>query len=145
MSSTKLQTVVVDSDGLIALFHKDDAHFLKAQALFVTLYEQNAALLYPSTTIVETIDTLQRKFKNHETAGDIARLITSAEFADEAIVSVDSAILKQATTLFASIKNTHHTLADAIVATIAKKYQTDLIFSFDNGYRKLGFKLITDL
>jgi predicted nucleic acid-binding protein len=36
-------------------------------------------------------------------------------------------------------------LFDALVATFAKKYNADAIFSFDEWYKNLGFKLVTSL
>ena len=42
-------------------------------------------------------------------------------------------------------RSKHHTLFDAIVAAVAKKYYADAIFSFDKFYKSKGFKLVSEL
>lgn len=137
--------IIVDSDALIALFNKDDAHADKAQTLFETLYLKKARLIYPATMLVETIDTLQRKLKKNEEASQIAHLIAGAEFAQESIEPINGVLLKEAVEVFRQSKTQSNTLADAIVATVARKYSADAIFSFDLWYKKQGFSLISDM
>lgn len=140
-----MHTIIVDSDALIALFNKDDAHAEKAERLFEALHEQRARLIYPATTLVETIDTLQRRLKKHENAAQIAMLIAEAKFATESIETIDGHCLKEAVIFFKFSKSNSSTLADGVVAAVAKKYKADAIFSFDGWYKKQGFTLVTDL
>lgn len=144
MSNQKITTVIVDTDALFALFNKDDANAQKAENLFQILYEQKVRLLYPATTLVETIDTLQRRLKKHEEATQVATLISSSQFAIESIEPISGQILKDAATFFEKNQSKQITLADCVVAAVAKKYKA-VIFSFDNWYKKLGYRLVTDL
>jgi hypothetical protein len=59
-----MKTVIVDADGLIALFNKDDAHAEKTIVLLQKLVREEAKILYPATAIAEATTTLQRKFNN---------------------------------------------------------------------------------
>lgn len=145
MDNEGIRTLIVDSDALIALFNKDDSNFSKAKILFESFYEQKTRLIYPSTTLVETIDTIQRRLKKYEIAEQIAQLIAGAEFAIESIEPIDGAYLKEAVKYFKSEKDNRKTLADAVVVAVAKKNNADGIFSFDEWYQKLGFKLAYEL
>lgn len=144
MKTSEVSTVIVDADSLIALFNKDDTNSKKAEILFQTLYQKKARLIYPATTLVETVDTLQRRLKKHKEAEEIARLVGSSQFVKESIETISGSILKDAVFYFEKRQSKNNTLADAIVAAIAQKYNA-VIFSFDEWYRKLGFKLVSDL
>ena len=144
MSNLKQTTVIVDTDALFALFNKDDANAQKAENLLQILYEHKVRLLYPATTLVETIDTLQRRLKRHGEAAQVATLISASQFAIESIEPISGELLKNAATFFENYQSNQITLADCVVAAVAKKYNA-VIFSFDNWYKKLGFRLVTDL
>lgn len=144
MNVSEVSTVVVDTDSLIALFNKDDSNNQKAEILFQTLYQKKALLIYPATTLVETVDTLQRRLKKHKEAEEIARLIGSAQFAQESIENISGSTLKDAVFYFEKRQSKGNTLADAVVAAVAQKYNAS-VFSFDDWYRKLGFKLVPDI
>ncbi len=140
-----IKTLVVDSDALIALFNREDANFSKAEVLFENFYEQKIKLVYPATVLVETVDTIQRRLKKYKSAEKIGQLILSAEFAVQSIESIDGNYLKEAVKYFESESNNRKTLADAVVAAVAKKISADGIFSFDEWYKKLGYKLASEL
>lgn len=139
------QTLVVDSDAIIALFNPEDSNYSKAQAFFEAFYEQKARLIYPATTLVETVDTIQRRLKKYEVSSKIAELISSAELATESVEPIDGAYLKEAVRYFQAETDHRKTLADAVVVAVAKKLNADGIFSFDKWYQKLGYKLASDL
>lgn len=145
MDNAGVQTLIVDSDALIALFNKDDSNFSKAKILFESFYEQKTRLIYPSTTLVETIDTIQRRLKKYEVAKHLAQLISSAEFAIESVEPIDGSYLKEAVKYFKLESDNRKTLADAVVVAVAKKNNADGIFSFDEWYKKLGYKLASEL
>jgi predicted nucleic acid-binding protein len=138
-----MKTVIVDADGLIALFNKDDAHAEKAIGLLEKLVREEAKILYPATAIVEATTTLQRKLDKSHLAAQIAELIKENKFPIEP-VSEDT--LNTAVQYFKPVESSkHNTLFDALVAAVAKKNNADGIFSFDEWYQKLGFKLVTSL
>ena len=145
MNASRVKIVVIDSDALIALFNKDDVNTKQAEILFEKLYTEKARLIYPATTLVETVDTLQRKLKKHNEAIQIIKLIGSAQFATDSIEAVDGDYFKEGVKFFEQRKSHGNTLADSIVAAVAKKHNAHAIFSFDGWYKKLGFKLAVDL
>ena len=137
-----MKTVVVDTDGLIALVNKDDVLALDAVKTLEDLHASEVKLVYPSTTIVEAITTFQSKLSNSGLAGDMAQMLRDGQFN---IVPVDQNILEQAETLFKPKGSKQNTMFDAVVAAVAKTTNADAIFSFDKWYEKVGLRLATSL
>ena len=135
--------IIVDSDGLIGLLDKEDAHFLSAQTIIQKLVKKETKLIYPVTVITESTTILKLRLKKPELADQIVKLLLSGQFTIE---SVDEDLLKDAAYLLENKKGErHHTLFDAVVAATAKKHDADAIFSFDTFYKKKGFKLASNL
>lgn len=134
--------VIVDSDGLIGLSHKDDVHFDRCHKLLKTLERKHAHLIYPATVIAETISVLQLRLNNQKTADQILEFVKSGAF-DIEDVNLDT--LVTAASFLGKDRNKHATLFDAIVAAVAQKYKADAIFSFDHFYKNKGFKLASEI
>jgi len=138
-----MKTIIVDADGLIALFSKGDAHAEKAIALLQKLVQEEAKILYLATAIAEATTTLQRKLNKPHLAAQIAKLIKENKFP---IGPVNEDTLNTAVQYFKPVESSkHNTLFDALVAAIAKENNADAIFSFDAWYQKQGFTLVTSL
>lgn len=137
--------LIVDSDAIIALFNPEDSNYSKAQTLFESFYEQKTRLVYPATTLVETVDTIQRRLKKYAISVQIAQLIASSEIATESVEPIDGVYLKEAVKYFQQETSNRKTLADSVVVAVAKKLKADGIFSFDDWYQKLGYKLASEL
>lgn len=137
--------LIVDSDAIIALFNPEDSNYSKAQILFESFYEQKTRLVYPATTLVETVDTIQRRLKKYQVSVQIAQLISSSEFTTGSVEQIDGVCIKEAVKYFQEETNNRKTLADAVVVAVAKKLKADGIFSFDDWYQKLGYKLASEL
>lgn len=133
--------VIVDSDGLIGLLDKDDAHCLPAQAILLKLTKKDSKFIYPATVITESVTVLKLRLKKPELADRIVKLLLGGQLIIE---SVDESLLKVAVKLLEG-KGGHDTLFDGVVAAVAKKYQADAIFSFDQFYKSEGFKLASEL
>jgi predicted nucleic acid-binding protein len=134
--------IVVDTDALIGLFYEHDAHATEAYAIAQKLQSCNAKLLYPATTLVETITTLQRKMHRPDLVKQVVHLIEQTPLDIE---PVDTTTLSEALALFSPDGSKQDTLFDAIVATIATKQAARAIFSFDAWYEKRGFTLARDV
>ena len=80
-----MKTIVVDADGLIALFSKNDAHAENAISVLQNLVREEAKILYPSTAIVEATTTLQRKLNQPQLAAQVAELVTQNQFPIEPV------------------------------------------------------------
>lgn len=135
------QSVIVDSDALIALVDRDDPLAETALSLARKLQEIEALLLYPATAIVEAATTFQRKLNKPELA---AQIMASTETHHFLIEPIDQATIQAATQLFRPYGSKQNTPFDTIVAAVAQEHQA-AIFSFDGWYRKVGLSLISDV
>ncbi len=141
-SQNKTMIIIVDSDGLIGSLLPSDHHYEASQKISAYFQNEDVTLIYPATVLVETITLLQARLNQPRIAREILRLIIDNQITIEPI---DNCILQQAATLM-DIKNSkHHTLFDCIVAALAQKHDATGIFSFDKFYKKLGFKLASEL
>lgn len=134
--------VVGDTDGLIAILHKEDLHHQQAVETVAKLLAHDAQTVFPLTTIAETITTLIRKLKSPDLAERVVKQITSGALTIE---NVDTDMLNAALKVFNPKGSKKKTIFDALVVATAKKLDTDIIFSTDNWYSKLGFTLAVNL
>ena len=139
---SKPKVVIADADCIVAQAFVDDANHQVTIALVQKLDENRDHIIFPSTAIAEAITTLQRKFSNPQLAASTLELFTDTSID---IANIDQEIIREAKKLFNPKSSKHNTLFDCIVAIVAKKHSADAIFSFDDWYSKLGFKLVSDL
>lgn len=134
--------VVVDADAIVAQASPNDNLHAKAVKIAKRLEQLNAQVLYPATAIVEAITHIQRVLNSGATAYG-----TAIAFSDPNInvVGVNQEIIGQATQFFSPTTSKKNTLYDCIVAALAGEYKAEAVFSFDNFYKKNGFKLASEL
>lgn len=134
--------IVGDADALIALTIKTDSLHSRALAISKRVEDANDQIIFPNTAIAEAITTLLRKHSNPKLAGYLAKQYEKNIFSVE---YVNEDIMKVAVNIFNPISSKKNTFFDALVAGTAKKLNAEMIFSFDSGYKKLGFQLASDL
>lgn len=134
--------VVADADCIVAQAYADDKHHKITLALVKKMDRMRVHLIFPSTAIAEAVTTLQRKFSNPQLAASTLELFTNPSIDIE---NVNREIIREAGRLFDPKSSKHNTIFDCIVATVAKNTNADAIFSFDEWYTKLGFKLASEL
>lgn len=142
LGTSKPLIVVGDTDGLIAILHEEDIHHRKAVETVTKLLARSAQTVFPLTTIAETITTLIRKLNKPGLAARVVGRITSGELAIE---NIDTGMLNEALKVFDPKGSKKKTIFDALVVATAKKLNTDIIFSTDEWYSKLGFTLAINL
>lgn len=142
LGSNQPLIVIGDTDGLIAILHEKDKNFKRAKETITKLLQNDAQVIFPLTTIAETVTTLKRKLNQPELAAKVIIQITSGMLAIE---DTDTELLESALLFFDPKGSKQNTLFDAIVAATSKKLNTKIIFSFDGWYEKLGFKLAYNL
>jgi len=143
MHGSKVKLAIGDTDGLIALIYAKDINHKSAFAIVKKCYEKGIMIAYPAAIIAEAITTLTRKFKQDH----IARVILE-QIGDDSplkIIETSSEIIKNARKLFDLKSSRKDTFFDAIVAATAFQEGTDLIFSFDGYYKKIGLTLTQSL
>jgi predicted nucleic acid-binding protein len=134
--------IIVDSDGLIGILSRMDAHHVIAAAILEKLVAKNVKFIYPATVITEVSAVLKIRLKKPELAEQIAALLLQGQFVIEPI---DERLLIDGLSFLDPGTSKHNTLFDGVVAAVAKKHQADAILSFDKFYKSKGFKLISDL
>ncbi len=134
--------IIGDADALIALFLEEDGHYREASKISKYLYSEGNTVIFPNTAIVEAITTFQRKFSSPKLASILTDQYMQGIFAVEYI---DEGVMRSAVDFFNPKGSKKNTFFDALVAATAKKLNSETIFSFDGWYKKLGFKLASDL
>ena len=129
---------VGDADALIALTLEDDPHNKRAKKISEWLSENSITTIFPVTVFPEAITSLKRAANQPAKAHLLNRQFLDGAFSVEYI---NADIMRAASEIFDKAKSKQNTLFDAIVAATAQSLQTNLIFSFDDWYPKLGFKL----
>ena len=132
---------VADADALIALALEKAPNHKRAVAISEKLLRSGSEIIFPVTVFPEAITSLRRAANQPEKARLINKQLQSGAFHVEYI---DEQSLMRATRLFEEANSKQNTLFDAIVAATAEKLMTTSIFSFDDWYPKLGFRLAGD-
>lgn len=138
----KQLVVVGDTDGLIAILHEADLHHRATVETVSLLVAHDAQIVFPLTTITETITTLIRKLKSPDLAAHVVERITSGMLTIE---NTDTDMLTEALKVFDPKGSKKKTIFDAMVVSCAKKLNTKVILSTDDWYSKLGFTLAVNL
>lgn len=140
--TSKKLIVIGDADGLIAVLHEEDLHHKQAVETVTKLLARDAEIIFPLTTIIETITTLIRKLDQPDIADSVVEKIVSGALAIE---NTDTDMLDEALKVFDPKGSKKNTIFDAMVVATAKKLKTKIIFSTDKWYSKLGFTFAKDL
>ncbi len=134
--------IVADADILVGLYFKNDVLHDKVSKINKKLLETGIRIIFPNTAIAEGITTLHRKLSN-STAAALLNQHYKKRILD--VEYVDEQIMQEAAELYNPEGSKKNTFFDAIVAAVAKSLNADTIFSFDSWYKKVGFKLASDL
>lgn len=141
-AKSKPLVVVGDTDGLIAILHEEDLHHQTAVETVAKLLQKDAQTVFPLTTIAETITTLVRKLNQPDLAARVIERITNGALSIE---NTDTDLLGEALKVFDPKGSRKKTIFDALVVATARKLNTNVIFSTDKWYSKLGFTLAVNL
>ena len=139
---TNPSIVIVDADAIIAQADFNDLHHLKATKISESLVNSCARVVYPSTAIAESNAYMQRVLNSTASAYGTAVAFTGAGVE---IAEVNGETLKHALKYFSPTTSKKNTFFDCIIAAVAEDYGTDIIFSFDEFYKKNGFKLASEI
>jgi predicted nucleic acid-binding protein len=134
--------VVVDADAIIAVTMVGDASHKRAILAEKRLKGEVVRVIYPVTAIAEAVTFMQRALSSGATARGAAE-----SFCDPGVekIDIDEGIFNMAVNkYFKYVASKKNTIFDCVVAAVADKYGTKRIFSFDEFYKKRGFKLVTE-
>ena len=129
---------VGDADSLVALVDRKDANHQKALKASEWLLSNGFEVVYPNTAILEAITALKRAKNLPEKARLINRQYLDGAFIVEFI---DETTQRQASIRSEKTVSKKNTIFDCIVIETAIKFNTKVIFSFDNYFTKQEFQL----
>ncbi len=127
-----------DADALIALAYEEDSNHNRAKKALETLSARRYEVIYPNTALLEAITALKRAKNLPEKAHLINQQYQSGAFTVEFI---DELIQRQASIRFEKTISKKNTIFDCIVIETAIKFNTRIIFSFDDFFTKQKFQL----
>jgi len=137
-----MKIAIGDADSLVAMAYKNDINHERAKKINEWLLSQGYQIIYPNTAILEAVTALRRALNSSETA----HLLNSHYQQDVFnIYYIDQDTQIKASLIFGQTKSKKNTIFDALVVSVAEKLNTDVIFSFDNWYHKLGLKIAQDM
>lgn len=143
MTNNKRPTIVVDADAIVSQAHPNDSNHDVSAKITKKLIEKEARFIYPITAITEAVTVLQHKLDSTATAYGTATSFTNP---DIEVAEIDQTLYANAVKNYLKPEGSKKdTVFDCIVLEVANKYNADAIFSFDNFYKKHGFKLAKDL
>lgn len=134
-----LQTkkVLVDSDALVALIKRDDAHFRKASRLANQAKKQHVEFFLSQYTIAEVSTVLSNKVSQLVATQFLAGV---HEFDLTVIAATQTEFLK-AEEIFVQQKKKGTSFFDCLNIALIQHYSFDAIFSFDKIYAKNGISV----
>jgi predicted nucleic acid-binding protein len=129
--------VLVDSDALIGLIHKDDA--LHARAVVVSKYlsKNGFVIIIPYPIVLEAATALFRGLKK----SDLAKRLLE-DYSDFSQPELEERLVaKIIPGIFNSKASKKNTPFDCYLVALARLNKINLIFSFDSFYKKQGLTL----
>jgi predicted nucleic acid-binding protein len=130
---------VGDADSLIALVCRQDSNHNKAVEAIDRLVKDNIEIVYPNTAILEAIVALRRGLNLPQQAKLLNLQYQQGVFTVE---YTDEEVQLKASKRWETTDSKQNTIFDAIVAEMAVKLKAEVILSFDEWYKKQGFKLV---
>ncbi len=135
--------IIADADILVSLAYKSDSNHKRARNITEKLSAKLYNIFFPNTAILEAITALKRGLNQPVLANLINQQYQQGSYN---IIYIDEKTQLAASRLFEEkSRSKHHTIFDALVATVAEEYSADAIFSFDKWYKELGKKLAQNL
>ena len=136
----KNKLIFVDSDAFIALAKQDDANHKKAVKLLEQLLDQHVNFITSNFVFSEVITVISMRI-GHKKAIEFIDKLKDPHSGFE-IKRVDADTEEAAIELFKKQTSKNTSFVDCTNMVLLKKLYVDAIFSFDDIYRKNGFKKV---
>lgn len=133
--------VLVDSDALIGLIHKDDALHRRAIAVSRYLSRNDFVVVIPYPIVLEAATALARGAKRPDLAKRL--LVDYSAFSQPELV--ENLIAKEVSKIFDPKASKKNTPFDCYLVALAKLNKINFVFSFDSFYQKLGLTLVEEM
>lgn len=133
--------IIIDTDALLGLFDEEDAHFAKSTSFAQKLIARRVNTFLLPTTLGEFVTLGTIRIGRARTQGAI-QAIQRLQFLS---LDITETLTNNALALYLRQTSKEESLFDCYVMIAAKEIKADAIFSFDKGYQKNGFKLVSDI
>lgn len=136
--------VLVDSDALIGLIHKDDALHKISSEILTYFVQNNFSVVIPYAIVLEAATALStsKAVKRPDLAVSLLNYYLTAEKGNQ---NFDFEVSGLVAKLFDAKTSKKNTPFDHYVLALAMKNDIKYVFSFDTFYRKKGLTLAEDL
>lgn len=131
-----MEEILIDSDALLALTDNNDVHHVRAIQLYKEL-RADFAFIVTNFTFGETL-TLVSKRLSHKRSLDFADTILS----ETMVLDIDESLRNDAYLFFRKQVSKNVSFVDCVNMAVLKTLNQDKIFSFDEHYKKNGFKRV---
>jgi len=135
--------VIVDSDALIGLIHKDDSLYKRCFAVSKFLSASGFAVVVPYPIVLEAATALA-KDKTIRRPDLAARLLKDYSLLGGDDIEWDG-VSSLVSRLYNPKTSKQNSPFDYYLLAVAKLNGIDLVFSFDSFYRKQGLTLVEDI
>ncbi len=132
---------IIDTDALLGLSNINDVHHGRATTLLRKLRDEDATIFLLHTTLGEFALLASSRIGVKETKNALKRL-TNGGFV---FIDINESLTKEAVLLYQNQTSKEESLFDCYIMVAAKKIAADAIFSFDKGYEKNTFTLVSSL
>ena len=138
------KTVIVDSDALIGLIHKDDALHKVCSEILMYIVQNNFSVVMPYAIVLEAATALARSkaIKRPDLAVSLLNYYLTAAKGN---YNFDFEVADLVAGLYDVKTSKKNTPFDHFVLAVAQKNDIKYVFSFDTFYRKRGLTLAEDL
>ncbi len=129
---------VCDTSALVSLFNTRDSNHEQAKDLIDVLRDRQATILLPNEIVTETVNVIGRQL-GHAVAFSVSRVLLGTDFV---LVETTPRIREQAFSFFRSLPDSV-SFTDCLVMAVAEAFATNIIFGFDEVFRKNDYSLPT--
>lgn len=141
MTNTHMTSkVFIDTNIFVALRDETDSTHAKAIHFYEVLKSDNTKFITSSDIIAESLTVISKKLGKRSA---IDFLDGIGAFAKE--IFIDENLHKETRKFFRRIKSKNISFVDCSSVIAMKKNKLDTIFSFDEDFKKLGVKLLSDI
>lgn len=135
-------TVIVDSDALIASINTTDANHERSVKISQYIIQNNLEMFVPYAIILEAATALARSRINRP---DLSKKLLNDYSLTEEKPSVETEVARMVSELFSTNTSRKNTPFDHYLLALAKKNGIRYIFSFDSFYKKQGLTPVEEL
>jgi predicted nucleic acid-binding protein len=136
-------TIFVDSDVFVSILRKDDSSHQKAKKLYLQLEKLNVSFATSNYVFAEVTTVISQKISHHAAIEFISNMRSPDSIYH--FIRITPEIEEMAIEIFKKQTSKNISFVDCTNMALVKHDNLDAIFSFDEIYKKNGYKLVNEL